>query len=125
MIILLSSKTSWSLENFEKVCNELCELRVKLSKHKKSEPWTIDELKTVLKQLENDKSRDAEGFANEIFKESAAGEDLLLAVLKLMNLIKVRQQYPKIMEKCNISSLLEVINTLQINSPSILVSNKI
>ena len=34
-----------------------------------------------------------------------AGDDLLLAVLKLMNLIKSKQKYPKILEKCNITSI--------------------
>ena len=65
----------------------------------------MDELKNVLKKLGNDKSRDAEGFANELFKEDAAGEDMLDAVLKLMNLIKKGQTYPQIMEKCKIISL--------------------
>ena len=40
-----------------------------------------------------------------MFKESAAGSDLLEAVLKLMNLIKLKQEYPTILEKCNITSI--------------------
>ena len=48
----------------------------------------MDDLKLALKQLGKEKSRDPEGFNNELFKEEVAGEDLLLAVLKLMNLIK-------------------------------------
>ena len=48
----------------------------------------MEDLKEALKHLDKDKSRDPEGFANELFKEDVAGVDLLEAVLKLMNLIK-------------------------------------
>ena len=43
--------------------------------------------------------------ATELFKEKVAGTDLKLAVLKLMNLIKQRQQYPETMDSCNITSI--------------------
>ena len=93
------------LKDLESETNEMCEQRMKLVKLVKTDPWSLDELKEVLKKMANDKSRDAEGYANEIFKEGAAGTDLVEAVLKLMNLIKERQQFPKVMEKCNITSL--------------------
>ena len=44
---------------------------------------------TVLKQLGKDKARDPEGLTNELFKEGVAGDDLLKAILMLMNLIKL------------------------------------
>ena len=43
--------------------------------------------------------------ANELLKEEAAGTDLKLAILKLMNLIKDRQKFPEVLELCNITSL--------------------
>ena len=43
--------------------------------------------------------------ANELFKEEAAGTDFKLAILKLMNLIKKKSQFPKVMELCNITSI--------------------
>ena len=92
-----------NLEQFEKETNEVCEIRLKLSKNNKTNMWTMDDLKYVLKQLDNDKSRDTDGFANEIFK--VAGEDLLEAVLKLMNIIKERQEYPRGLENCNITTI--------------------
>ena len=67
--------------------------------------WTKDDLKDALKQLGNAKSRDPEGHINELFKESVAGSDLFEAVLKLMNLIKSKQQYPKLLEKCNVTTI--------------------
>ena len=65
----------------------------------------MDDLKLAIKQLGKEKSRDPDGLINELFKEEVAGDDLLLAMLRLMNLIKSRQQYPKQLEKCNITSI--------------------
>ena len=93
------------LKELEKDTNTLCEIRVRTSQTNKTPEWTMDDLKEVLKQLGNDKSRDPEGHINEIFKESVAGTDLLEATLKIMNLIKKKQKYPNILEKCNISSI--------------------
>ena len=56
-------------------------------------------------QLKNDKSRDPNGLANELFKEDAAGSDLKEAILKLMNQIKTEQKYPICLELCNITSI--------------------
>ena len=58
-----------------------------------------------MKYLKKDKSRDPHGYCNELFKEDVAGDDLKLAVLKLMNRIKKDQIFPKCMELCNISSI--------------------
>ena len=65
----------------------------------------MEDLLQVLEKLGKDKSRDANGYLNELFKKDAAGSDLLKAVLLLMNLIKGRQKYPKAMKLCNITSL--------------------
>ena len=94
-----------NLKDLERDTNTLCEIRLKLTKTKKTDPWSIEDLKFALKQLANDKSRDPEGFPNELFKEEVAGDDLLVAVLKLMNKIKESQKYPQILEKCNITSI--------------------
>ena len=75
------------LKDLESETKEMCEQRMKLVKLVKTDPWSLDELKEVLKKMAKDKSRDAEGYANEIFKEGAAGTDLLEAVLSLINLI--------------------------------------
>ena len=85
-----------NLKDLESDTNTLCEIRLKLTEKNKTEPWTMEDLQFALKQLENEKSRDPEGYNNELFKESVAGDDLLLAVLKLMNMMKEKQRYPKI-----------------------------
>ena len=56
------------------------------------------------------------GYINEIVKEQVAGDDLLLAVLKLMNMIKTKQQYPKTFEKCNITTLYKKKSKLFFNN---------
>ena len=59
----------------------------------------------MLKSLKKQKSRDPHGLANNLFRPGVAGDDLKLAVLKLMNMIKNHQTYPKCLELCNISSI--------------------
>ena len=71
----------------------------------KTEPWTVNDITEAVKHLDNNKSREAHGQANELFKEGVAGTDLKLAVVKLMNIIKETQKYPEAMELCNITSI--------------------
>ena len=80
-------------------------MRIKLAQKNKTPPWTLKELEVVLKYLKNNKSRDPLGLCNELFKENAAGDDLKLAVLKLVNRIKSEQKYPEALEKCDITSI--------------------
>jgi hypothetical protein len=63
-------------------------LRLKLARKKKTPPWTMDDLNRVLKYLKKNKSRDPMGYSNEIFGVDVAGEDLKVAIIKLMNMIK-------------------------------------
>ena len=94
-----------SLKDLETDTNKLCMLRLKLAKMNKTKPWDMEDLKFALKGLAKDKSRDADGYANELFAITVAGDDLMLAVLKLLNCIKDRQQLSKSFEKCNITPL--------------------
>ena len=65
----------------------------------------MQDLDEALKNLDVDKSRDAIGHCNEIFKEGVAGTDLQLDILILMNRIKSEQVFPEAIEPCNITSL--------------------
>jgi hypothetical protein len=102
---LENNKIEPHLEDLEDDTNELCQIRLKVCKEKKTPPWDIEDIKLAVKQLGTDKARDPEGLVNELFKEEVAGDDLLTAVLKLMNIIKSQQQYPKHLQKCNITSI--------------------
>jgi hypothetical protein len=93
------------LEEYEATVNKLCEARLEISKQNKSEPWSMADIELAVKDLDNNKARDALEYANELFKEGVSGEDLKLALLKLMNHIKDKHEYPEAMEHCNITSL--------------------
>ena len=96
------------LHDLRKDKEELCKLRLKLAGKKKTPPWSMKDLEVVLKYLKNDKSRDPYGYANELFKDNAAGSDLKLALLKLANRIKSEQYYPEALEICDISSIYKM-----------------
>ena len=67
--------------------------------------WTKEELDEAVKDLDNDESRDTLGHINELYRKGVAGTDLKLATLKLMNLLKENQKYPKALETCNITAI--------------------
>ena len=73
------------------------------TKSKVTDTWTMDDLDEAMKDLQNGKSRDALGHANEIIK--CAGSDLKLAILKLMNHMKREHKIPDVLNVCNITSL--------------------
>ena len=66
-----------------------------MTKLNKSKPWDMEDLKEVLKKLGREKSKDADGFANELFTLTVAGQDLFEAVLRVLNLIKEKQRFPE------------------------------
>jgi hypothetical protein len=94
-----------NLENHRNNKNNLCKVRLELTKSVETPDWTRDELLKVLKEVKKKKSRDPNNFANEIFNPEVASEDLITAILKLMNRIKSEGVYPKCLELCNITSL--------------------
>ena len=65
----------------------------------------MKDLDKVLKKLKKNKSRDPLGLCNELFRPGVAGDDLKLALLKLMNRMKADQIFPECLELCNISSI--------------------
>ena len=81
----------------------LCKMRLIKCAENKTPPWTIEDLNLVLKHLKNGTSRDPYGYNNELFKN--AGNDLKIATLNIMNMVKTQQKIPKSMQLCNISSL--------------------
>ena len=76
-----------------------------MAKENKTDPWSMDDMDAVLKGLKNNKFRDQNELANDIFKPDVAGEDLKQAILKPMNCIKSEQLYHKCLELCNITSI--------------------
>ena len=80
-------------------------IETKIVQPNKTQPWDIEELKYVLRKLPPNKARDADGYPNELFALDVAGEDLQEALLRLLNMIKDRQEYPEALQNCNITTL--------------------
>ena len=86
---------------------KLANLRMKITRENKTPEWTMEDLELVLKKLKRKKSRDAMGYANELFRPEVAGDDLKAAILKMMNRIKKEQIFPESLELCNITSIFK------------------
>ena len=83
----------------------LCDLRLKVTKMRRSEPWKEIELETVLKKLKKNKSRDPDGLINDLFKPGTIGTDLKASLLTLMNEIKSKSHIPDFVQWANITSI--------------------
>ena len=93
------------LKHIREAKESLCKNILKLAGSNKTPDWKMKDLKRVLKNLKKQKSRDPLGLANDIFRPEVAGDDLKLAIVKMMNHIKDEQKYPECLELCNISSI--------------------
>ena len=103
--VLRNREVHTDLKEHKNERDKLCIIRLDKTKKVKTPLWTKEELLIVLKGFKNKKSRDPNAFANEIFDPKVASEDLLEAILSLINRIKRDQVYPKCLQLCNISSL--------------------
>ena len=74
----------------------------RLAEKETTKDWNFKDLEKVLKNLKNNKARDAHGHVYEIYKY--AGYDLKASLLRMFNLIKKKQIYPTIFQLSNISS---------------------
>ena len=83
----------------------LFNLRKKVCKTRKSEPWNMKNLDDAIKSLKKDKARDPNGWINELFKEGVAGNNLKVSMLRLFNKIKNENHLPDFMRKANITTI--------------------
>ena len=72
-------------------------LKMKLSKMVKSKPWSECDLELALRDLKRNKSRDFQGYVNEIFKNEIKGSDLKKSLLIMFNNLKRESLIPKFM----------------------------
>ena len=93
------------INNYIDDINKLCETRLQSTLRNRTKDWEMSDLKEALKELKKNKSTDPLGYINELFTLEVAGEDLLLALLKLINKIKTSQYLPSMLSKVNISSI--------------------
>ena len=92
-------------KNIKEITEELCQLRLSVTKNNKSENWTMGDLEKTLKQLKKNKSRDPEGLANELFRPDVAGNDLKESLLTMFNKMKESTFIPEFMRLKNITAL--------------------
>ena len=89
-----------------KACkDELFELRMNLANSAKSVPWTMEDLELVLKNLKQGKSRDPNGWVNDLFLNEVAGGKLKISMLRLFNKIKLENYIPDFIRKSNIATI--------------------
>ena len=76
------------LLEIQKTKEDLCKVRLQAAQKNKTALWTLQQLEVVLKYLKKNKSCDPLGYVNGLFQPNVAGDDLKLAVVKLLNMIK-------------------------------------
>ena len=81
------------------------EKKFELAQRKKTPEWTMKNLDVALDKLKNKKSRDFEGYSNEIFKNDIIGSDLKMSFLMMFNKIKIESYIPKFMNCANITTV--------------------
>ena len=86
---------------------ELWSSRMKELLNRKSEEWSVNELRTALKRLKSNKAVDPNLMVNELFKEGYIGQDLENAILLLCNGIKDNLFVPEFMLRQNITTIFK------------------
>ena len=80
-------------------------LKMKLASMKQSPDWSMADLDLALSNLKNNKSRDPNGYINEIFKDGVIGENLKKSLLLMMNKLKKGKLIPKVMNVANVTTV--------------------
>ena len=78
---------------------------MKLAERKSSPDWTMADLERALKNLKNGKSRDFEGYINEIFKMDVIGSDLKKSLLLMLNKLKKKKMIPVFLNFTNVTTV--------------------
>ena len=71
---------------------------------KKTPPWTLEDVKVVLRDLKKKISKDPYDLPHELFLWFNAGDDLVLAILKLMNKMNDQLIFPECLQICNVTN---------------------
>ena len=85
--------------------NTIFKMKMKLAESRKSPEWTMKDLEKALADLKNNKSRDFEGFINEIFKANVIGENMKRSLLTMLNKCKWHKLIPIYMNFTNITTV--------------------
>jgi hypothetical protein len=95
-------------ENFQEIKafkEDIFELKLGLARCNKSVPWTMENLEFVLKHLRVGKSRDPNGWVNDLFRNEVAGKYLKISLLKLLNRIKADNYIPDFIRMADVVTI--------------------
>ena len=92
------------LKELKVLKEELFHMRIELAKCRKSVPWTMDDLEMILKHLKTGKSRDPNGWCNELFSNDVAGKQLKLSILLMFNKMKSDNYIPDFIRNADVAT---------------------
>ena len=84
---------------------KIFKMKMKFAGNRRSPDWTMRNLEAALKNLKKNKSRDFEGYLNEIFKLDVIGEDLKKSLLIMFNMLKKKKLIPIFLNYCKITTV--------------------
>ena len=93
------------LKGLKKRKKLIFKMKIKLAQAKTSPDWNMSDLDKALANLKNNKSRDAEGYINEIFKTGVIGKDLKKSLLTMCNRLKQEKLIAKFMNVTNVTTV--------------------
>ena len=93
-----------SIKHIRDEREKLCLERLKTSKENKTPPWTIEDVTFAIKCLKKKVSKDPYDMPNELVMIESAGDDLILAITKLMNMMKDEGVFPEAFNLCNVTN---------------------
>ena len=92
-------------EHFKALKSEIFQMKLKNAESKTTLPWKMSQLESALSHLKNNKSRDPEGYMNEIFKSELAGRNLKESLLSMCNKLKQGKLKSNFMKVSNITTV--------------------
>ena len=92
-------------EMFKGNKKKIFELKMQIAEANKSPDWKMCDLESALSNLKNNKSRDHEGYINELFKTDVAGYDLKQSLLMMFNKLKKEKKIAVFMNFSNITTV--------------------
>ena len=94
-----------NLEHMKIMKNKLFESRIELANENKTQPWKMIHLEAVLKALKKNKSRDPNGWVNELFQDGVIGDNLKISLLHIFNKIKEVNHIPDFVRMADVSTI--------------------
>ena len=92
-------------EEIKNIKEDVFNSRMEIAMKRKSKPWKITDLETVLKALKKDKARDPNGWANELFRSGVAGNSLKMSLLDFLNKMKTENFIPAFVRMADVATI--------------------